>query len=138
MRASLARFRRKIQQWMIGRYGTDELSRTLVVIALILMIIGSFTGSVVASLVSWALFIWGYYRCLSKNIIKRSRERDNYLRLIEPLKRKISLWKRMWNDRNSYRYFKCPNCKKMIRVPKGKGKIAISCKNCRTEIIRKS
>ena len=29
-----------------------------------------------------------------------------------------------------HRYFKCPNCGQYLRVPRGKGKITVNCRNC--------
>ena len=34
--------------------------------------------------------------------------------------------------------FRCPKCHQMIRVPKGRGKIAIRCPKCKFEFIRRS
>lgn len=33
-------------------------------------------------------------------------------------------------DDNTHRVFKCPSCKQALRVPRGKGKILITCQNC--------
>jgi len=136
MRDWMDRFKRRMDQWMIGRYGADEFSRFLFILGIILILIYSFTGIRILGLVTWLVIIYSYYRCMSRRIIKRSRERDIYLRTTEPVRRKWALVKRMWNDRNTHRYYKCPVCKKMIRVPKGKGRIAIKCPNCRNEIIK--
>ena len=35
-------------------------------------------------------------------------------------------------------YFSCPKCRQSVRVPKGKGKIAISCPKCREKFIKKT
>ena len=36
-----------------------------------------------------------------------------------------------------HKYYHCPQCSKMLRVPKGKGKIAISCPKCKEKFIKK-
>lgn len=132
MKEKMNNFSRKMQQWMIGRYGTDEFSRFLFVLGILLFLISSLSQVTVIGLFGWIAIIYGYYRCLSKKITQRSRERDWYLRMVQPFQKKFSLWKRMWTDRKTFKYFKCPNCKKMVRVPRGKGKIIITCTNCRT------
>ena len=43
-----------------------------------------------------------------------------------------------WAQRSTYRFFKCPQCKQTVRVPKGRGKICITCPKCKTEFIKKS
>ena len=37
-----------------------------------------------------------------------------------------------------HKYFTCPNCKTVCRVPRGKGKIVITCPKCGGEIRGKS
>ncbi|MEI3279496.1 MAG: hypothetical protein V8R46_01165 [Eubacterium ramulus] len=37
-----------------------------------------------------------------------------------------------------YRFFACPNCAQKVRVPKGKGRICITCPKCKTEFIKRS
>ena len=46
--------------------------------------------------------------------------------------------KKRWAQRSTYRFFKCPQCKQTVRVPKGRGKICITCPKCKTEFIKKS
>ena len=131
---------RKMQNWMVGRYGTDELSRCLLWTGVILMVISWFINSSVSVnvlyILAWIIVIYAYFRTFSKNIIKRSRERDTYLRLTSKIRSKFSVLKRRWHDRKTHNYYKCPSCKTTIRVPKGKGKIAITCPKCRNEIIK--
>lgn len=136
MRQWLDRMRLKFQHWMIGRYGTDELSKTLMWAGIIMLIISWFRVTSFLVFPAWIAVIYAYYRCFSKNIVKRSRERDVYLRLTAKFRNKLDIYKRMWRERKTHRYFKCPQCKKMIRVPRGKGKIAISCRSCGHEIIK--
>ena len=40
--------------------------------------------------------------------------------------------------RKTYRYFSCPHCRQQVRVPKGRGKISITCPKCGTQFIKKS
>ena len=46
--------------------------------------------------------------------------------------------KKRWAQRSTYRFYKCPQCKQTVRVPKGRGKICITCPKCKTEFIKKS
>lgn len=136
MKDYMEKIRRNLQHWMIGRYGTDELSVFLFSIGIVILLISAFVDVRFLSIPAWIILIYGYYRCFSKNISARSKERDFYIRTVSPVKRKFQLYQRIWRDRKTHRYFKCPNCKKMIRVPKGKGKIEISCTNCRSKMIK--
>lgn len=128
--------RRKFQTWMIGRYGIDELSRTLLWAGIIIMFLSCIRVLRFFYPLAWILIIFSYFRAFSKNIIKRSRERDKFLRATSKIRSRFSVYKKMWKDRKTHNYYRCPGCKTMIRVPKGKGKIAITCTKCRTQIIK--
>lgn len=140
MKNKLNNFRYKMQRWMIGRYGTDELSKALLWIGIVLILLSYFVKAVSARnllcSLAWIAVIYAYFRVFSKNIIKRSKERDIYLRKTAKLRSSMSVYKKMWHDRKTHNYYKCPNCKTWVRVPKGRGKIAISCKKCREEFIK--
>lgn len=136
MKNWLDNVRRRFQTMMIGRYGTDELSRTLLWTGIFIMFISCIPVIRFLYPFSWIFIIYAYFRTFSKNIVKRSRERDNFLRATSKFRSKFSLYKRIWKDRKTHNYYKCPKCKAMIRVPKGKGRIAITCTKCRNEIIK--
>lgn len=48
------------------------------------------------------------------------------------LKAWFRLRKDMWRDRKTHKYFKCRNCKAVIRVPKRKGGGVVACPKCGT------
>lgn len=127
---------RRFQRWMIGRYGTDELSRFLNYLGLVFLILSFFKPLRNLYVIAWIAIIYSYYRCFSKNIIRRSKERDIYMRYSGKVASWIQLRKRIFKERSTHRYFRCPKCRTMIRVPKGKGKIVITCTRCRNEIIK--
>ena len=127
-----------MQSFMVGRYGYDELSRAMSIIALICLLVAMFTGWPLLSTVALILWVWALIRSYSKNISKRQLERQSYLRLTGRIKGWFGTKKRAWSERKTHRYFKCPNCKKTLRVPKGKGKIKITCPECKTQITKKT
>ena len=118
-----------LQRFMMGRYGTDKLNSLLLWIAVALTLLSIFlpTGwHLISVSLSYALMGIVIFRCLSRNTYKRHRENRRYLNLLERLK-----------DRE-HKYFTCPRCKQSVRVPKGKGKIAITCPKCREKFIQKT
>ena len=118
-----------LQRFMMGRYGTDKLNSLLLWIAMALTLLSIFlpTGwHLISVSLSYALMGIVIFRCLSRNTYKRHRENRRYLNLLERLK-----------DRE-HKYFTCPRCKQSVRVPKGKGKIAITCPKCREKFIQKT
>lgn len=138
MRRWFANLEYKLQRSMYGRYGIDVFSKFLTVVAVILMLLNCFLNSIVVWLAEVALLAYAVFRAYSKNIYKRSKERDFYLKYSGKVKSGIKIRKRIWNERKYNKYFKCPKCKAYLHVPKGRGKIIITCPGCKTEIKRKS
>lgn len=128
----------KLHQFMSGRYGYDELSRFLWITALIFMILGIFPVFGLLGIVSFVLLIWVLFRSFSRNISRRQQERNAYLAWIGRIKGWFSWKKQAWQARKTHRLFRCKQCGKMLRVPKGKGKIKITCPQCRSELIKKT
>ena len=131
-------FGSKMQSFMYGRYGVDELNSFLSVGSLIFIVLDLFLGTGIFSGLGIAMWLYSIFRMYSKKHDKRRRELEAYLKLANPVKNWFRLQKRKWIDRNTHRYYKCAQCKGMLRVPKGKGKIKIRCPKCGAEIIKKT
>lgn len=114
------------QRWMAGRYGSDKLNMVILVGAVILSLLGSILGIPILSLLAWIPLIWAFYRMMSRNINKRYQENRRF----------CAFWERL-RDKN-YRYFRCPKCKQTVRVPRGKGKINITCPKCGAKFLKKT
>lgn len=56
----------------------------------------------------------------------------------EELERNKRLAKRMWKERKTTSFIKCPVCGQILSVPKGKGKIRVTCPKCHTKMEAKS
>ncbi len=131
-------FRERFTRFMSGRYGYDELSKTYLWVANFCFILYIFTHS---SLIFWAgllLLSYEIYRCFSKNIAKMSAQNQNYLNWRYKRAVKLNQSKNHWAQRKDYRFYHCPSCSQKVRVPRGRGKIAITCPKCKTEFIKKS
>ncbi len=120
-----------LQRFMMGRYGQhDKLNAVIlwtgVVIVLVSMFLPSGILTLLLPLLSYGLLGVALWRTLSRNVYKRARENRKFLNLLERIK-----------DRE-YRYYTCPACKQDVRVPKGKGKIAITCPKCREKFVKKT
>ena len=120
----------KMQAWMQGRYGLDELNTALAVVSLGLLLLSNIPGLGFLYILSMALLIWSMVRCYSRKLDKRRSERAAYLRFTGRIKGWFVLQKRRITDRKTYRYYRCPQCKIIARVPAGKGRIRISCPHC--------
>ena len=135
------RGRGRIGQWfsrlMIGRYGADHLARftslavcILLILSLLLRWVVDGRVSSVINAVAMAGFIWCYWRMFSRNFTARQRENIRFL----SIQGRVIGWFRLQRDkfryRNEYRFYSCPGCKTTVRVPKGKGRLRITCRRC--------
>ena len=137
------RIRERLARFMSGRYGVDELSRALLYAGLILWVISAVLAnkgnfSSLLYIVAWAMVIYSYVRTFSKNIQKRHAENMKYRQFVTKLKDKFRKSKSVTSTDKNYRIFSCPGCGQKVRVPKGKGKIEISCPKCNTKFIKKA
>ena len=135
------RFREKIAQFMYGRRGTDEFSRFLLIVTLIFIVLSwCFQGAIQSlfSLLTIASLVYCYYRILSKDIYKRQKENAWYLRKKSAVLKWFRSVKDRWTQRKDYKFFRCPSCHSLLRVPKGKGKILLTCRKCGNRFERKS
>ena len=126
------------RSFMAGRYGTDQLTVALLIAGMVLTFIGDIFELYSLTFLTYAIFFACIFRTMSRNILARQKENNKFLKYWIPLK---SWGKSKYNALKSskdYKYFKCPNCKQELRVPRGKGKIAVTCKKCNTKFIQKS
>ena len=126
----LSRIVLSIRRFMAGRYGTDPLNMAILMAGVVVSVIGAFFRMPLVNLlltaVAYGLMIWAIMRMLSRNTYKRYQENRKFLQFFDRLKDK------------EHRHFECPKCRQMVRVPRGKGKIAITCPRCREKFIRKT
>ena len=132
----------KLRQFMIGRYGVDDLSRAQIIVSMVLLLVSTFLSAFFrVNILYWlglALLIYSYFRILSRNVSKRYEENQRYLNAKYRAVVKKNNLKKRWAQRSTSRFFKGPQCKQTVRVPKGRGKICITCPKCKTEFIKKS
>lgn len=119
------------KKFMNGRYGVDQFSMVLLVTSILLMIIGRLTGLSLFIFISYIPLIFSIYRMFSKDIAKRRMENYKFSIFISPIYSKYKKMQRRFKERKTYKYFKCPNCHTELRLPKGKGRIKITCPKCK-------
>ena len=130
--------REKLRQFMIGRYGTDGLNQFLSITSLVLLLIAIISRVNLFTYLGAALLIFCYYRTFSRNISKRTEENYKFYTLKDRVDNKFKGWKEQWANRKVYHYYRCPQCRQKLRVPRGRGRIQISCPSCGTQFIKKS
>lgn len=126
-----------LRRLMYGRYGSDALNQFLMVIALVLLIPWFFTHWAIFSILILALIILIYCRMFSRNIYKRSAENQKFLAWFTPIQRKLAGRKMQMQDK-AHRYYTCPSCGRTLRVPRGRGRIEITCPHCKRKFTKKT
>lgn len=125
-----ARLGMGFRHFMQGRYGTDKFNTAILVAGLIACLLSTFLRipllNLLFTLFSYVCMGWAIFRMLSRNTYKRYEENRKYLRFLEQLKDK------------DHKYYACPRCRQTVRVPRGKGKISITCPKCKEKFIKKS
>lgn len=125
-----------LRRFMMGRYGVDQLSFAMLLLS---MALAMFTRGRLwfLAVLGFVLLGLAYFRMLSRNISARARENGIFLGYWHRLQAWCNGLAARLRDR-SHRYYRCPACRQQLRVPKGRGAIAITCPRCGREFIKKT
>lgn len=123
---------------MYGRYGMDRLGKLLTWGAVVILIVAMLTGLTWLDIVALVVLIYGYFRMFSRNINARYNENAKYLSILGKVKWFFKSRTDHMKQRKTHHIYSCPQCRQKIRVPKGKGKIAIRCPKCGNEFVKVS
>ena len=128
----------KFRKFMIDRYGVDLLSKFMLGTAVVLLVFAMGFRNNFLNTLACLLVLLCYFRMFSRNYQKRAEENQKFLELKGKAATFLKREKEYFEQRKTHHIYKCPSCKQKIRVPKGKGKICITCPKCHTEFIKKS
>lgn len=128
----------RMQRFMAGRYGNDQMNQFIFIVAIISMVLEIITRQSLFYTLTLVLLILAYVRVFSRNINKRYEENMKFLQKKDAILNKFRKQKYYAAQRRNFHIYTCPQCKQKIRIPKGKGKISITCPKCRTSFIKKS
>ena len=137
-----------LRNFMIGRYGPDHLNVAMIIVSLVLYLLHGITGLsfvigrgiTIMPLIylSYAILALALFRLLSRNMTRRRAENDKFIRYWWPVRTRLSRTFANLKHRKTHRFFRCPGCGNNLRVPKGKGKLQITCPRCGERFIKKT
>lgn len=133
MKNFLYRIQNKMRNFMIGRYGVDQLYIFNTYFLMVLLILNLFIRNWLYNVVVLAFIIFNIYRPFSKNHSARYKENQIFLNIKGKVISYFRLQKKKFVERKNYSYKKCPSCKKTLRLKKVKGKHTVVCPNCKNE-----
>ncbi len=126
------------QRFMMGRYGTDQLSFTMMIAGLAISLLSRFLWYWPLYILSMVLFGVALFRMLSRNCSRRYEENRRFMNMVWAVRDWWRGLKADFQERRTYRHFKCPKCSQKIRIPKGRGKIEIRCPKCGEAFVKKT
>ena len=129
--------RNALQRFLYGRYGNDQLNWFLIGLYLVLYILSLLTGFGLFYWISVFLVFITLFRMLSRNLAQRRTENAKFMQKAGPVLQWFRLQRTMRRDKE-HCYFKCPSCGQYLRVPRGKGKITVTCRGCGASFQEKS
>ena len=122
----------RFRQFMAGRYGIDTLNIALTVTGCILTFILSFARTPYYRLIGFLPYGIMIFRAVSKNHQARMKENALFMKYYTPVAEYCKKKYRQFQDKE-HKYYKCPTCKRVLRVPSKRGKIEINCPYCHTK-----
>lgn len=135
----MSKFRNALSRFMYGRNGVDALSWALVVLEVVLSLLSSFIHvrgvSQALYFVSTALMFVVLLRIFSRNLARRQAENAKFLTWWMPKANAIRGARARRADK-AHKYVRC-SCGAYCRVPRGVGKIELTCPKCgRKKVIK--
>lgn len=122
----MSELKNAFRRFMANRYGWDELNTLLFAASLLLRMAGRYFEKDYWSGGALVLLFMVLFRAYSRDRGKRRKENGAFLNGIRPLKRALTRLK----DVRHYRYIHCPSCNKTARLPRGAGKVKVTCPYC--------
>ena len=128
----------KFMRFMYGRYGVDTMGKFTTGAAFVSFLFSTLLDNSFLYTLAVILLIYSYFRMFSKNIYKRAAENQSFLNRTAKIRTKFHNFKGTLIQLRTYHIYKCPTCRQKIRIPRGKGKIEITCPKCRSKFIKRS
>ena len=124
--------RRFLYNFFQGRNGFDTLAKATWAVTFVFILLSLIHGVVgyVFYVLSMVSLLYTLFRVLSRNLYKRGEENRRFVERTYRLRRFIADQRVRFSQRKEYKFFRCPTCHTYLRVPRGKGKLQITCRKC--------
>lgn len=127
-----------LRRFMYGRRGMDQLNLALLIVSFIFVLLSRFLFGGIFSLLALAALVFCYYRALSRDVYRRAAENQRFMHFWQPIGANLRSFVSTIKDRKTHCHCKCPGCGQKIRLPKGRGKLEVSCPKCRMKFIKET
>jgi len=120
-----------VVHWFRRCNGADNLGMAIIVTSLIALILARITGLALLACVAIALYLWAMFRMFSHNKARRMQENNRFTQGWMKGKTEASQALNRLKNSRKYKYYRCPNCKARLRMPRGIGEKNVTCSQCR-------
>ncbi len=131
-------WQRKVAEWMRGRQGPDDLALFCTNLAFVIVIVNLFARVSWLGWIALVLIVYAVFRLQSKNLSARAKENEKFLVTLGPARRWVQNPKAALEETKKYKHVKCADCGQKVRVPRGKGKLRVTCPKCKKKFEVKS
>ena len=139
MQQWLTNFAMKVQRFMMGRYGGDQLNMALLILSVVVSLVSGFVPmGWICTIVSAILIALVFFRMLSRNTSRRFKENYVFLKVWNPVKNWFRWLYLSVRYMKKNRYFLCPKCGRIACIPKKVGRVTITCKGCKHKYDKKA
>lgn len=132
------KIKNSFRNFMMGRYGSDQFGLTLLIAGAVLSLISSLSRIAIFYYLGLAAYIWGIFRMFSRNTAKRAEENRKFLSFRQNFKSNVSQFFVRMKNMKKYRYFRCPECKARLRLPRKVGEVTVTCGKCHHQFRQKA
>lgn len=132
------RIKQSFRTFMTGRYGSDQLNNVLIWTGLILLVLDMLLGVSLLGLLGLAAYGFSLFRMFSRNVDQRRDENRRFMGMVGRLSKQFNQAKSRFAHRKEYKYFRCPQCRSWIRLPRNTGEVTVTCKHCQTAFEQKA
>ena len=134
----LQKIKDALRNFMNGRHGADQLSFVLLSVGVVFSLLFSITGFVLFYVIGIAAYIYGIFRMFSRNNARRDMENQKFLNVSGNFKTNVKQFFVRTKNMRKYKYFRCPQCKSRLRLPRKVGEVTVTCSKCRNQFKQKA
>jgi len=132
------KFKDFLRRVMAGRRGTDQLSMALLIAGIVFMLLSNLTQFILFYFLGMAAYIYGIFRMFSRNLAKRDAENQKWLNFRNNYKTNIRQFFARVKNMRKFKYFRCPQCKSRLRLPRKVGEVTVTCSKCQNQFRQKA
>lgn len=132
------KIKKGMRSFMSGRNGSDQLCMALILLGIVLILIASITNLVIIDYLGLASYIYALFRMFSRNLAKRRAENEKFLAFRRNFKTNVSQFFARLKNSKQYKYFRCPQCKARLRLPRKVGEVTVTCGKCHHQFKQKA